>query len=163
MDEIDIQIMKLLEGNGRLTHEEISRVLHISRPSVHQRVAKLEKCGAIRGYRAIIDWGRMGEKIKAIIMVRIKCNDFSALVRNILALSIPEVTVSEVQRIAGEWCIMLKVRVCDPRHITYLIDEMVKLPEVQGTSTTFILNSILEDGITAEEYLSTDACEQTVI
>ena len=163
MDEIDIEIMKLLEGNGRLTHEEISRVLHISRPSVHQRVAKLEKCGVIRGYRAIIDWGRMGEKIKAIIMVRIKCNDFGALVGKILALSIPEVTVSEVQRIAGEWCIMLKVRVCDPRHITYLIDEMVKLPEVQGTSTTFILNSILEDGITAEEFIRADACEQTVI
>ena len=163
MDEIDIQIMKLLEGDGRLTHEEISRMLHISRPSVHQRVARLEKCGAIRGYRAVIDWGRMGEKIKAIIMVRIKCNDFNALVSKLLSMNIPEVTLLEMQRVAGDWCIMLKVRVCDPRHITFLIDEMVKLPEVQGTSTTFILNSILEDGITETDYISAVPCEETAL
>jgi len=44
MDEIDLEILKLLEHNGRLSHEEIGKLVHISRPAVHQRVAKLEKC-----------------------------------------------------------------------------------------------------------------------
>ncbi|MDR7317239.1 winged helix-turn-helix transcriptional regulator [Brevibacillus nitrificans] len=54
MDDVDLRILELLEENGRLSHEEISKLLHISRPAVHQRVGKLEKSGVIKGYRSII-------------------------------------------------------------------------------------------------------------
>ncbi|WP_236841246.1 Lrp/AsnC family transcriptional regulator [Brevibacillus formosus] len=47
MDEVDLRIVQLLEENGRISHEEISKLLHISRPAVHQRVAKLEKNGRL--------------------------------------------------------------------------------------------------------------------
>lgn len=155
MDEIDKQIIQLLEENGRLTHEEISRLLHISRPSVHQRVSKMEKEGIIKGYRSIIDWNKMDEKIKAIILVKIKCNNFKEVASNIISLPIPGVTILEAQRLAGEWCMMLKVRVSDSQRITDLIDEMVRIPEVQETSTTLILTTILENQIIEQGY-STD-------
>ncbi len=152
MDQIDIQIIKLLEKNGRLTHEEISKLLHISRPSVHQRVTKLEKSNVIQGYRSIINWSKLDQKIKAIIYVKIKCNYFKDVVANIVALNVPGVAIMEAHRLAGEWCMMLKVRVSDPQDITKLIDEMAKFPEVQETSTTFILTTILEDGLKEKEY-----------
>lgn len=55
--------------------------------------------------------------------------------------------VVEAQRLAGEWCMKLKVKVSDSQKITDLIDEMVKIPEVQETSTILILTTILEDRI----------------
>ncbi len=152
MDEIDHQIIKLLEENGRLTHEEISKLLHISRPSVHQRVAKMEKNEIIKGYSTIINWNKLNEKIKALIFIKIKCSNFKEIAANIITLDVPRVTILEAQRLAGEWCMMLKVRVSDPQDVTNLIDAMAKIPEVQETSTTFILTSILEGGVTEKDY-----------
>ncbi len=152
MDEIDKEIIKLIETNGRMTHEEISRLLHISRPSVHQRVSKMEQKGIIKGYRSIIDWNKIDEKIKAIILVKIKCHNFKKIAASIISLPIPEVTIVEAQRLAGEWCMMLKVRVSDSQKSTDLIDEMVKIPEVQETSTILILTTILEDRIIGPGY-----------
>ncbi|MET3290765.1 UNVERIFIED_CONTAM: Lrp/AsnC family leucine-responsive transcriptional regulator [Brevibacillus sp. OAP136] len=147
MDEIDRNIIKLLEENGRLSHEEISKLLHISRPAVHQRVGKLEKSGVIKGYRGIIDWSKLDEKIKALIFVKAKCQNFREIVENIVSLHISGVTILECQRLSGEWCMMLKVRVGSPENITALIDEIVKMPEVRETSTTFILATNFENGI----------------
>ncbi len=146
MDKVDFQIIKLLEENGRMTHEDIGKELHISRPSVHQRVSKMENSGVLKGYRSIVDWNKLDQKIKAIIFIKIKCSDFREIASKIITLEIPGVKILEAQRLAGEWCIMLKVRVADPRDITLMIDEIVKYPEVQETSTTFILSTILEDG-----------------
>ncbi|MFB9327079.1 Lrp/AsnC family transcriptional regulator [Paenibacillus aurantiacus] len=147
MDEIDLQILRLLEENGRLTHEEISRLLHISRPTVHQRVSKLEKNGVIRGYRCVVDWRKLEQKIKALIFVKVKCQNYSELAGIVVELQIPGVTLLECQRLAGEWCMLLKVRVSAPEDITRLIDHLVKFPEILETSTTFILSTILENEI----------------
>lgn len=147
MDELDHNILKLLEQNGRLSHEEIGKLLHISRPSVHQRVAKLEKSGIIKGYRGLIDWSRLDQKIKVVISVKVVSRHFQEVADKIVEMEIPGVTLMECLRMAGEWCMMLKVRVGSPEQITLLIDEIVKIPEVKETSTTFVLSTIYEDGL----------------
>ncbi|WP_054943901.1 Lrp/AsnC family transcriptional regulator [Paenibacillus ihuae] len=147
MDELDHNILTLLERNGRLSHEEIGKLLHISRPSVHQRVAKLEKSGIIKGYRGLIDWSRLDQKIKVVISVKVVSRYFQEVADKIVEMEIPGVTLMECLRMAGEWCMMLKVRVGSPEQITLLIDEIVKIPEVKETSTTFVLSTIYEDGL----------------
>lgn len=147
MDELDLNILKLLERSGRLSHEEIGKLLHISRPSVHQRIAKLEKSGIIKGYRGLIDWSRLDQKIKVVISVKVVSRHFQEVADKIVEMEIPGVTLMECLRMAGEWCMMLKVRVGTPEQITLLIDEIVKIPEVKETSTTFVLSTIYEDGL----------------
>ncbi|HBC31813.1 MAG TPA: Lrp/AsnC family transcriptional regulator, partial [Clostridiales bacterium] len=56
MDFLDMQIIKSIEKEGRISHEELSKRLNLSRPAIHNRVAKLEDQGIITGYKAIIDW-----------------------------------------------------------------------------------------------------------
>ena len=148
MDRIDREILNLLSANGRMTHEEIGQHLHLSRPSVHQRVARLEREGILRGYRAVVNWAQLGEKIQALLFVKIRGSQFHSTVDHILALQVPGLTLVECQRLAGEWCLLLKVRVADPQAITALIDQMLLLPAVLETSTTFILTTLLEDGLT---------------
>jgi len=146
MDEIDLQILKLLEHNGRLSHEEIGKLVHISRPAVHQRVAKLEKSGVIKGYRAIIDWKMLEQKIQAFIFVKVKCQSFKEITSKILNLKTDQGAILECQRLAGEWCMVLKVRVSSPDDITHFLDELVKFPEIYETSTTFVLSTLYENG-----------------
>lgn len=49
MDSVDIEIVKILEQSGRISHEEIAKILHISRPAIHKRIENLEKRGIITG------------------------------------------------------------------------------------------------------------------
>jgi len=146
MDEIDVQILKLLERTGRLSHEEIGKLVHISRPAVHQRVAKLEKNGVIKGYRAIIDWRMLEQKIQAFIFVKVKCQSFQQITAKILNIPLANGAILECQRLAGEWCMVLKVRVSSPDDITRFLDELVTFSEVYETSTTFILSTLHENG-----------------
>ena len=146
MDEIDLEILKLLECNGRLSHEEIGKLVHISRPAVHQRVAKLEKSGVIKGYHAIIDWKMLDQKIQAFIFVKVKCQSFQEITSKILNLKTEHTAILECQRLAGEWCMVLKVRVSSPDDITHFLDELVKFPEIYETSTTFVLSTLYENG-----------------
>lgn len=147
MDELDIKILKLLEENGRLSHEEIGRLLHISRPTVHQRVSKLEKNGVIKGYRGIVDWGKLDQKIKVMISVKVVSQSFREAADQIIGIQIPGVSILECQRMAGEWCMLLKVRVASPEQLTLLLDEILRIPDIKETSTTFILSTIYEDGM----------------
>lgn len=134
MDELDLKILKLLEQNGRLSHEEIGKLLHISRPSVHQRVAKLEKNGIIKGYRGLVDWSRLDQKIKVVISVKVVSRHFQEVADKIVETEIPGVALMECLRMAGEWCMMLKVRVGSPEQITLLIDEIVYYPPFMKTA-----------------------------
>lgn len=147
MDELDIRILKLLEANGRLSHEEIGKLLHISRPSVHQRVGKLEKSGVIKGYRGIVDWSKLDQKIKVMISVKVVSQGFKEAAGQIIGIQIPGVSIIECQRLAGEWCMLLKVRVTSPEELTLLLDEILRIPDIKETSTTFILSTIYEDGL----------------
>ena len=146
MDDLDMKILRLLESNGRMSHEDISKILHISRPAVHQRVAKLEKRGMIKGYRTVVDWNQLGEDIKVVIFIKMGCCDFYHVVNEILNIKLDKVTILECHRLAGKWCIMLKVRTENTNGITALLDELNKLEGVKETSTTFILSSVYEDG-----------------
>ncbi len=84
MDEIDMQILKILQDDGRASHEEIGRRLNLSRPTIHQRVKKLETEGVIKKYRALIDWQKLGQTTNVFILVKgIKCKETAAKIMTI--------------------------------------------------------------------------------
>lgn len=150
MDNIDKSIIKALESNGRITHEEISKSLHISRPAIHQRVSKLESDKVIKGYKAIIDWEKLGEPIKALLYIKINCENFKDVINKILSLQVNNVFIEECHRLSGEWCIVLKIRVVTPMDISRFIDNLWKIEGIKETSTTLVLSTILENGIIRE-------------
>lgn len=147
MDNIDKSIIESLENNGRMSHEEISKSLHISRPAIHQRVNKLESDGIIKGYKAIIDWEKLGEPIKTLLYIKIDCEKFKNIIKEILSLKVNNVFIEECHRLAGEWCIVLKIRVATPMDISNFIDTLWTIQGVKETSTTLVLSTILENGI----------------
>lgn len=146
MDAIDRKIVYLLSVDGRLSHEQIGRAVNLSRPAIHERVRRLEEQGIIRGYRAIVDWGALGQPITAFIWVRtagVKCNETG---QEILCLSCAEAVVEECHRVTGEWCMLLKVRVASPLALQDLIDRIRIVPGVKATLTNIALSTISEDG-----------------
>lgn len=147
MDDLDIKIIKIISNNARISHEEISRILHISRQAIHQRIKKLEENSVIKGYKSIIDWTELGEGTRAYIYVKVNMSNFKEDIKQYINIVVPNVVVEECQRIHGDWCIVIKVRAKSTTDITNFIDQLWKVKSTMDTSTTFILSTIIEDGI----------------
>ena len=142
MDNLDKQILNILQKNGRITHEEISKKLNMSRPAIHQRISKLEQQGIIEGYRTKINWSKLGYSISAYISLKVKTTDFYKLMNDIINIKIENVIIEECHRATGEWCVILKIRTLTPDYITKLHDRLLKNECIVDTSTVLLLSSI---------------------
>ena len=69
IDEVDRQILAELEENGRLTVTELAARINLSVSPCHRRLRELERTGAIRGYRAIVDPVAVGLGFQALVLI----------------------------------------------------------------------------------------------
>ncbi|HJQ41695.1 MAG TPA: AsnC family transcriptional regulator, partial [Jatrophihabitantaceae bacterium] len=60
MDGVDRQLLDALRANARATYAELARIVNLSAPAVHERVAKLESAGVITGYHASVSPESLG-------------------------------------------------------------------------------------------------------
>ena len=69
LDEVDVQLLALLQQDGRITNADLAKKVGLSPPSVLQRVRVLEKAGLIKGYFGLLDPEKLGLRITALAMI----------------------------------------------------------------------------------------------
>ena len=55
LDEIDLRILRAMQGDGKLTIAEIAERVGLSQSPCSRRIAKLESDGIIRGRQTLLD------------------------------------------------------------------------------------------------------------
>jgi Lrp/AsnC family transcriptional regulator, leucine-responsive regulatory protein len=133
LDDVNRRILTELQTDGRMTVAELARRLHLSPPTVAERLARLESAGVIRGYHADVDPVAVGYALSAVIRVRPaprQLHKVAELVRGMLE-------VVECHRITGEDCYLIKAHVRDVGHLEELIDQLAPY----GQTTTSIVQS----------------------
>ncbi|MEK6397116.1 MAG: Lrp/AsnC family transcriptional regulator [Terriglobus sp.] len=134
LDAIDRMLLEELQENARISIAELARRVSLSKPSVMERVRRLEREGVILRYRAEIDPAKVGLNVRAFVKVTVagdRLSNFARLVR-----SIPEVV--ECHRVTGNESFVVQVVVRDMNHLETVIDGM--MPYV-STNTSMVLNS----------------------
>lgn len=84
MDNINAKILQLLQMDGRMTILQLSKELNLSRPSVNERLKKLQERQIIQGFTARVLPEAIGKVISVIIEVsdvKIKCHKFEELIK----------------------------------------------------------------------------------
>jgi Lrp/AsnC family leucine-responsive transcriptional regulator len=143
IDEIDRRILGLLQENARMTQTEVARAVGLAPSAVLERLRKLEARGAITGYVALVDPHVVDLRMLAFVAVR--TNVVGDKEREVAArlAAIPEVL--EVHHVAGEDCLLLKMRARDAEHVGALLRNQVSaIPGVSSTRTTIVLGSMKE-------------------
>ena len=69
LDDIDFRLLAGLRANGRVSQEDLSRELALSRPAIRDRMRRLEALGVIHGYTIVVDWEALGYPILAFVNV----------------------------------------------------------------------------------------------
>ena len=139
LDEVDVQLLALLQEDGRITNADLSKKVGLSPPSVLQRVRILEKSGLIRGYHALLDAERLGLRITALAMISLSLHQEQPIERFRRSVNeIPEVL--ECYHVSGEFDFLLKIVVKDIRAYEQLIREKLsKIKGIQQIKTSFVL------------------------
>ena len=63
LDRIDLKILDILRTDGRITYQRLAERIHLTPRPTQERVRKLERSGAIRGYAALIDPAALGRMV----------------------------------------------------------------------------------------------------
>jgi Lrp/AsnC family leucine-responsive transcriptional regulator len=142
LDAIDLQILKLLQEDGRISNTDLAHQVGLAPPTVLRRVKLLEERGYIRGYVALVDPISLGLTVTAFIFVEsVACSELTEL-GNFLS-ELPG--VQEVHRVIGEWCFLLKVRTQSPQTLETLIYKQLRShPSIRRTLTTLATSSAFE-------------------
>lgn len=141
LDEVDVQLLSLLQADGRITNADLAKKVGLSPPSVLQRVRTLESAGLIKGYHAILDAERLGLKITALTMINLALHQEQPIERFRRAVQdIPEVL--ECYHVSGEFDFLLKIIVKDIRSYESLIRERLsKIKGIGQIKTSFVLGT----------------------
>src|SRR5580704_9864770 len=139
LDEVDVQLLALLQQDGRITNADLAKSVGLSPPSVLQRVRVLEKAGLIRGYFGLLDADKLGLRITALAMISLSLHQEQPIERFRRSINeIPEVL--ECYHVSGEFDFLLKIVVRDIRAYEVLIRERLsKIKGIQQIKTSFVL------------------------
>ncbi|KEA63532.1 Leucine-responsive regulatory protein, regulator for leucine (or lrp) regulon and high-affinity branched-chain amino acid transport system [Marinobacterium lacunae] len=62
LDDRDIQMLSILQREGRITKTELARRVNLSPTPCWERLQHLEKLGVIQGYGARVDWSMISHQ-----------------------------------------------------------------------------------------------------
>jgi len=141
IDSTDAEILKILQSNARTSNAEIARQVDLAPSAVFERIRKLEERGVIEGYHARIRPREVDLPLLAFVFVR--ADDRRADETALRVASIPEVL--EVHDVAGEDCLLAKVRAADTEALGRLLrDRLQSIDSITSTRTTIVLETVKE-------------------
>lgn len=143
MDDIDEQIIDLLKKDGRMTHSDIGKSVHLSLPAVAERIRKMEAGGLIERFTLKLNREKMNLGLLAYIFVALERPEHIAAFR---AAMQEDPTVLECHHLAGEFDYILKTATADTRELEALLSERIKrIPGVAKTTTMIALSTVKEE------------------
>ena len=141
LDDIDRNILRLLQENGRMTNVDLSRQVGISAPPCLRRVRALEDNGLIEGYHAKLNAPELGFGITVFAMVGLH-SQAEADLRAFEDMISEWPLVRECYMLNGEIDFMLKVVARDLNEFqTFLTTELTPAPNVASVKTALTIRS----------------------
>lgn len=134
MDRIDISLLELLQQDGRMTVSELSKRLALSRPSVSERIARLQERGVITGFGAVVPAAAVGRSVQVIIQVSELKVSPSAFERRIAE----DDDILECHRVTGAVSFVIKAALTDMNALNRLVERLLPCGMV---NTSVILSS----------------------
>ncbi|GAB3929498.1 Lrp/AsnC family transcriptional regulator [Larkinella terrae] len=139
LDQIDLQLLKLLGENSNVTIKELADRVNLSHTPVFERVKRLESGGYIKKYIALIDAEKLSYGLIVFCNIKLKQHDKSIghdFVTDILRLD----EVVECYNISGDFDFLLKVYAKDMKHYQdFVFNKLGSVTSIGSTHSTFVM------------------------
>ena len=142
LDKTDLQLLKILQENGRISIKELAQRVHLSPTPVFDRVRRLESSGVIERYTAVLNAAKLGQGFIVFCSVRLRrmgkdiARDFVERVKDI-----PE--VAECYNISGEFDYLLKIYAPDMQYYNeFCINVLGTIESLGSIQSSFVMNPV---------------------
>jgi Lrp/AsnC family transcriptional regulator for asnA, asnC and gidA len=151
LDAVDLQVLRLLSRDARLSQRSLARELHMSAPAIAERIARLERQQVITGYGVRVDWGSLGYETTVYLTITAVPGYQLGLIMEELA-DIAE--IDEVLLVTGPFDMLVRMRARDERHLRdLLLNRIWQIEGIQRTETSITIAQMKPKN-TAEELLT---------
>ena len=146
IDETDLQILRTLQKNAKLTTKELAEAVHLTPTPVFERQKRLERQGYIKNYVAVLNPDKFG--LGLLVFCKVKLQQINheiadAFVRRIMR--IPEVT--ECYNTSGSYDYLLKVRARDMKQYQeFVLNKLGEIEHLASIESTFVMSEVKQGG-----------------
>lgn len=142
------KLLQLLDSNARLTDAQLATMLDISEEEVRRQIAALEKSGAIRAYKAVVDWDKTDRQtVTAIIELKVTPRrdvGFEGIAEQVMAFE----EVESVYLMSGGYDLSVRVTGRSFQDIAaFVAKRLSTLDSVISTATHFVLRRYKESDV----------------
>ena len=145
LDEKDIEILRALQRNARLTNKELAAQVHLSTTPTYERVKRLERQGFIKQYATVLDANKLNKGFAVFCSVKLRrLNSDYALAFTEMIKQVPEVT--ECYNISGSFDYLLRIQAADMKSYQQLLLNVIGRHEnIDSLESTFVMDEIKHD------------------
>ncbi|MEN6315922.1 MAG: Lrp/AsnC family transcriptional regulator [Clostridiaceae bacterium] len=137
MDEIDKKLIKILTHNARTPLKHLAQEVFLSSPAVSGRIDRLEATEIITGYKAEINYSKLGYNITAFINLVMAPEYKPSFTNYISTIS----NVVECYNVAGAYSMLLKVYFTTTAELDTFV---VALQKFGKTQTQIVFSTVIQ-------------------
>ena len=142
LDKTDLQLLRILQKNSKLTTKELADAVHLTPTPVFERQKRLERQGYIKKYVAVLDPDKLDQSLLVFCKVKLKqisheiASDFE---RQIMYIS----EVTECYNISGAYDYLLKVRAKNMRQYQeFVLNKLGNIESLASIESTFVMSEV---------------------
>ena len=141
VDKVDINILDILQNNGRATASDIAKLVNLSIPAVADRIKKLKEKNIINSFSTILNHKEANLDLTAFIFIVSEHSDhYDKFVKKTKETK----EVLECHSVTGRGSHILKIRVKNSQAFEDLLYEIQNWPGVSRTQSNIVLSTYKE-------------------
>ena len=145
LDKTDLQILRILQENARLTTKELAAQVSLSSTPVFERLKRLENKGYIKKYIAVLDADKLNQGFVVFCSVKLRrlnrdiATEFTEIIKKI-----PEVT--ECYNISGSSDYLRKIHARNMKHYQeFILKVLGTIDSLGSLESMFVMDEIKQD------------------
>lgn len=145
LDKVDLQILRTLQDNARLTTKELAARVSLSSTPVFERLKRLENSGYIKKYIAVLDAEMLNQGFVVFCSVKlVRLNKDIAFEFTRIIQEIPEVT--ECYNISGDYDYLLKIHAPNMKYYQeFILNVLGTINSLGSLRSTFVMDEVKHD------------------
>lgn len=145
LDKTDLQILRTLQENARLTIKELAARVSLSSTPVFERLKRLESNGYIKKYVAVLDAEKLNQGFVVFCKVKMQRMNYDIAVAFARIVGeIPEVT--ECYNISGSFDYLLKVHAPDMKYYQgFVLNVLGRIENLGSVESVFVMDTVKQE------------------
>ena len=142
LDRIDLNILRILQQEGRISYVELADKVGLSTTPCMERVKRLEQDHVIEGYQAVVNPSAVG--LNLLVFVEISLHYQSPTAFDDFKQAVSELpNIMECHLVSGQSDYLLKARISEMSEYRQLLgDLLVNLPGIKESKSYIVMEAV---------------------